>query len=228
MRVILFDLDGTLVSTGGAGVRALDSAFLRHQGIRRAMEGVSPAGKTDPLIVVEVFEKKLGRRPAAGEMETLHDSYHEFLAEELARTEGYRVMDGVRAVLDALVGRDDLLLGLGTGNWERGARLKLERAGLNGYFSFGGFGSDAEDRPSVLRAGVRRAEAKLGRAVPPRDVLVIGDTILDVKAGKAIGAVTVAVACGHGREAELRASGPDAYLEDFTDTAAALAALQVP
>jgi phosphoglycolate phosphatase len=219
LKLLLFDLDGTLVSTGGAGLRALDRAFEKLHRLPKAMKGVTPAGKTDPLIVREVFEKKLERRATDAEVAEACEAYLSFLAEEMrtAAAQGYRVIEGVRDLLEDLRGRPDLLLALGTGNLERGARIKLEPSGLNMYFPFGGFGSDAEVRADVLRAGHRRAEARAGRAIPPTDVYVIGDTILDVQAGKAIGAVTVAVACGHGKCDELKAAQPDIYLEDFRD-----------
>ena len=219
MKLLLFDLDGTLVSTGGAGLRALDRAFAALFGLRGAMEGISPAGKTDPLIVREVFEKKRGTRPAAEDVRRVCESYLAFLSEEVPKSPGYRVMEGIRELLDRLWAEKGALLALGTGNLERGARIKLEPGGLNRYFNFGGFGSDAEARADMLRAGVRRAEERTGMVFPLRDVFVIGDTILDVKAGKEVGAVTVAVACGHGKRDDLRVAQPDVYMESFADPA---------
>jgi len=179
------------------------------------MEGVSPAGKTDPLIVREVFVEKLGRVPSADDTRAVCESYLRYLPEEVKNGSGYRVMAGVRETLRALAAREEMVLGLGTGNLERGARIKLAPAGLNDYFPFGGFGSDAEARPEVLRAGVRRAEARSGERFSPRDVFVIGDTLLDVEAGKAIGATTVAVAAGHAGLEDLRAGNPDILLESL-------------
>lgn len=227
MKLLLFDLDGTLVSTGGAGLRALDRAFETLHRLPRAMEGVNPAGKTDPYIVREVFEKKLLRKASTDDITAVCENYLKFLAEEMKASvaHGYRVMEGIRDLLEDLSKRKELILALGTGNLERGARLKLEPAGFNHYFPFGGFGSDAEVRADVLRAGVRRAEQRAGKPILSQDVIVIGDTILDVQAGKAIGAVTVAVACGHGDLDALRASGADIYLEDFKDSRGLLKAL---
>lgn len=224
-KLLLFDLDGTLVSTGGAGLKALDRAFEELHGLKRAMRGISPAGKTDPLIVREIFEKKLERRPLLEELSAVCGAYLEFLPEEIGRSQDYRVMEGIPPLLEKLKGREDVVLALGTGNLEKGARIKLEPSGLNKYFPFGGFGSDAEVRAEVLRAGVRRAEAQAGRPFLLKDVLVIGDTILDVQAGKAIGAVTVAVACGHGKCEDLYAAEPDIYMDDFQDAAPLLEAL---
>jgi phosphoglycolate phosphatase len=225
MKLLLFDLDGTLLTTGRAGVRALNRAFEKARGLKDAMDGMSLAGKTDPLIVREVVEKKLGRPAGDAEIRDVCDLYLEYLPEEVRASAGYRVMEGARELLDSMKRRDDVLLALGTGNLEKGARIKLERGGLNPYFSFGGFGSDAEDRSEVLRTAVRRGEERAGTRLPPRDVFVIGDTLLDVAAGKAIGAVTVAVTFGHGAAAGLRAAAPDLLLDSFARPEAFLAAL---
>jgi phosphoglycolate phosphatase-like HAD superfamily hydrolase len=147
---------------------------------------------------------------------------------ELASAGNYRVLDGVEALLPVLAARPDVFLALGTGNLEAGARLKLERSGLNSYFAIGGFGSDAEDRAEVLRIGVRRAEEKAGRRFDPRDVFVVGDTPHDVAAGRALGAVTVAVGSGHASREELLAAGPDHFLVSLADKEAFLGLLSEP
>lgn len=215
MRVALFDVDGTLVVTGGAGLRALDRAFVRVMGLPEAMAGVRCAGKTDPAIIREVCEARIGRGPTAQESADIASAYLSFLEEELAEREGYRVLAGVHEVLASLSGVHGLFIGLGTGNFEAGARLKLEPAGLNGHFSFGGFGSDAEQRADVLRAGVRRAESLAGKSAEPGRVAVIGDTVLDVRAGKAIGAVTVAVPFDEEDRADILAEGADVVLDSL-------------
>jgi phosphoglycolate phosphatase-like HAD superfamily hydrolase len=218
MKLLLFDLDGTLVSTGGAGLRALDRAFLSLQRVVRASDGINFAGRTDPSIIRDIFRAKLNREPRDAEMRDIFTHYLSALKTELEVSDGYQVHTGVEPLLEALAIRAaDAFLALGTGNLEEGARLKLEPASLNKYFSVGGFGSDAEDRPEVLRHGVRRAAEKAGRPFEGRDVVVIGDTIHDVSAGKALGAVTVAVATGHASEGELRASGADVVLPSLRD-----------
>jgi phosphoglycolate phosphatase-like HAD superfamily hydrolase len=120
-------------------------------------------------------------------------------------------------LLETLAGRSDVFLALGTGNLERGARLKLDRAGFNKFFAVGGFGSDAEERPEVLKAGVLRASSRAGRNFQGADVVVIGDTPHDVAAGKAIGAFTVAVSNGHAPLDGLRAASPDLLLSSLRD-----------
>lgn len=201
--------------TGGAGLRALDRAFHTLYGISCVVDGVSMAGKTDPAIIRQVFEKTLGRLAGNRDVEEIGDNYLTFLNGEIKSSPGYHVMEGVQELLENLVGREDVLLALGTGNLERGARIKMERGGLNPYFLFGGFGSDAEDRREVLKTAVRRGEERVNRPFALKDIFVIGDTILDVRAGKAIGAVTVAVGSGFGQEADLRASRPDLYIDSF-------------
>lgn len=216
MKLLLFDLDGTLISTGGAGLRALDRAFYDLHHLEKAMDGISPAGKVDPAIVQEVFREKMGGEVSWRVVDELCEAYLKYLAQEMVRGSGYRVMDGVDQLLNQLEAREDILLALGTGNLERGARIKLEPSGLNDYFPFGGFGSDADNRPEVLRAAVNRAQKRLGTSIHPRCVFVIGDTVLDVRAGKAISAVTVAVGAGHGKKHELQAAEPDIYLDSFS------------
>ena len=145
-------------------------------------------------------------------------------ASEVERSATYRVLPGVPELLTLLAARGDCLLGLGTGNIETGARIKLARADLNRFFAFGGFGSDAEDRTEVLRRGVARGEAwRAGRAADgPAQVVVIGDTHLDVESGRALGARTVAVATGGESTAALAEAGPDLLLADLTDPQAFL------
>lgn len=222
MKLFLFDLDGTLVSTGGAGLRALDRAFLSLARLPRATEGVAVAGRTDPLIVRDIFQTKLRRAPHPKELHDVFAYYLASLEAELQSSDGYRVMEGVAALLEALSARADVFLALGTGNLEPGARLKLAPADLNKYFPVGGFGSDAEERPDVLKAGVLRASSRAGKPFAGADVVVIGDTVHDVSAGKAIGAFTVAVSNGHAAADELKAAGPDLFLSSLRDSSSLL------
>jgi phosphoglycolate phosphatase len=221
-RLLLFDLDWTLISTGGAGLRALNSAFSTLFEIPDAMKRVSPDGKTDPAICREMVRIHLNREPVEGEIQKLCRGYLDQLAKEIPISPGYRVLPGIPALLEALTRREDILLGLGTGNLEEGARIKLARADFMKYFRFGGFGSDAEERPLVLRKGVERGEAVAGKKFPSRDVIIIGDNIRDVQAGHAIGAVTVAVASGPMTYEELAATKPDHLFHDLSDTSAVL------
>src|SRR5471032_2412354 len=143
-KLLLFDLDWTLIYTGGAGVRALNIAFEKLFRIPQAMKQVSPDGKTDPAICREMIRVHLGRPPEDGEIEKLCRGYLDRLAQEIPEGPGYRILPGIPELLQILSARTDLLMGLGTGNLEEGARIKLARADLMKYFKFGGFGSDAE------------------------------------------------------------------------------------
>ncbi len=208
MKLLLFDIDQTLVNTGGAGLRALDRACHKLFDIDHAMDGISPHGKTDPAIVREILRVRLENpSPSGREIETILESYLYFLKDEIRLSPAYRVLPGIIALLDHLVAHDDALLGLATGNIEMGGRVKLERGGLNRYFEFGGFGSDSEDRTELVRKGAVRAADKSGRSFQPPDVFVIGDTPLDIAAGKNAGFKTVGVATGSYSVEQLLAAG---------------------
>lgn len=217
-KLILFDLDWTLIYTGGAGVVALNRAFEAQFNVADAMKIVSPDGKTDPAICREMIRVHLSREPQSGEIDALCRGYIENLAKVVPTSPGYRVLPGIPLLLEELSQRRDLVMGLGTGNLEPGARIKLARADLMKYFGFGGYGSDAEERPVVLKTGVQRGEALAGHSVSPRDVVVIGDNIRDVQAGKAIGAYTIAVASGPMSMEELSKTEPDALFQDLSQT----------
>ena len=158
MTLFLFDIDQTLINTGGAGLRALDRACRKLLGLEHAMEGISPHGKTDPAIVREILRTKLhSPTPNSREIAALLDAYIAFLKEEVESSSTYRVLPGIISILEEFNQRPDVIVGLATGNVESGARIKLERGGLNGYFSFGGFGSDSERRADLVRKAAERA-----------------------------------------------------------------------
>ncbi|MEK7366442.1 MAG: HAD hydrolase-like protein [candidate division NC10 bacterium] len=222
-RILLFDLDGTLVLTGGAGVRALARAFQDLYGLQDAGRGVPFHGRTDLRIIRDIVERKLHRPMGADEAVAICDRYLPYLEEEVQRSATYRVLPGVPALLTLLAARGDCLVGLGTGNVEAGARIKLARADLNRFFPFGGFGSDAEDRVELLRRAAARGEARRGPGADGlAQVVVIGDTHLDVESGRALGARTVAVATGGESAAALEQAKPDVLLADLSDAEAFL------
>jgi len=225
VKLLLWDIDGTLILTGGAGVRALDRAFRERWGVEAVTNGLGLNGKSDRWIIAELFRRSLRRDPAPDERAEAETLYLARLADEVPRSAGYRVMPGIGEVLPALAGRADVVLGLGTGNLERGARIKLERAGLNGYFAFGGYGSDSEDRPTLIRRAIERGARHAGRAFRGDEVWVIGDTSHDVQAARAVGAVAVTVATGTVADADLRACGADHHFSDFSDPERLLALL---
>ncbi len=219
--IILFDIDGTLITSGGAGARALEQAFVELTGIHGALKGVPLDGATDLAIVREALALG-GRDPTAELMEGLVSRYTELLPGELARTQGYRLLEGVEALLDRLA-EGLRTFGLCTGNVRDGARAKLSRGGVWEHFARGfegGFGSDAEVRADIVRAALRRAEAHRGRKLQASDALVVGDTPRDIAAAHEVGVPVLAVATGRYSADELRQAGADAVVDSLASTAA--------
>jgi phosphoglycolate phosphatase-like HAD superfamily hydrolase len=218
VKLLLFDIDQTLINTGGPGLRALDRACRDLFGLANAMSGISPHGKTDPAIVREILRVKLSSpQPISSEIDTVIESYLFFLRDEVSNSPTYRVLPGILPLLDELGTRTDVLLGLATGNVELGGRIKLERGGLNPYFSFGGFGSDSEDRADLVRTAAAKASCKNGGAIAPSDVFVIGDTPLDIDAGNRCGFSTVGVATGSYSVDQLLAAGATLAVSDLLE-----------
>jgi phosphoglycolate phosphatase-like HAD superfamily hydrolase len=224
---VLFDIDGTLMNTAGAGRRALEAAFHAAHGlgdVATRTARVAFAGKTDPMIIAEMAAA-LALSP--GDAGALERAYLAALVAEMGRPDPRRrVLPGVRALLEALSAREDVHLGLLTGNVEAGARAKLEPFGLNPFFATGGFGSDHGDRREVARCAVARLVAHVGREAAPRRIVVVGDTENDVDCARANGYRAVAVLTGWSTRGSLEASCPDALLQDLSDLPAALRALQ--
>lgn len=214
--VLLFDIDGTLITTGGAGRRAMTRA-LADLGAVGAGD-FSYAGMTDRLIVRRSLEEAAVAATEA-RIDAVIARYLERLGEEVAQSVAadYRVHPGMREAVAEALAREGFAVGLGTGNVERGARIKLSRVGLADAFAFGGFGCDAEDRGELIRIGAERGAARLGVARAACRVVVIGDTERDVAAARAIGAEAFAVATGTiGREA-LAASAPDHLFDTLAE-----------
>lgn len=214
--VLLFDIDATLIRTHGAGMRAMERAFQEVMGWDDLLSRVSPAGMTDPAIADALSRTYRGYAMTPEEKEKVFATYLDYLQQEVDASRDMEVLPGIRAFLEEASQDSQLLLGLGTGNLEAGAKIKLSRAELNHYFVFGGFGSDALLRPEVLAAAVKKAEVLLERSIAPQEVLVIGDTPHDIRAGKAIGAHTVAVATGPFTVEQLAAFQPTLVLRDFS------------
>jgi phosphoglycolate phosphatase-like HAD superfamily hydrolase len=230
MRLVLFDIDGTILLTDGAGRRAIGRALIDLAGTSGPVGGHRFDGKTDPQIVRELLS--LAGHPDAEMPERVRavcDRYLELLAEELAGPTQTRVMAGVRELLTALARPETegrVLVGLLTGNLERGAALKLRSAGIDpSRFAVGAYGSDAAHRPELPAIARRRAESLTGRSIAGPDVVVIGDTPDDVACARPIGARTVAVATGRYDVSILAAAGATHVFADLSDTAAVLDAL---
>ena len=218
MKVLLFDIDGTLVRAGGAGRKALNHAALRLYGKAEVCSEFSLAGRTDLWNFSQACALATGRRATSRQVERLHREYLRLLPRYVRRAireKTYVLPAGVKILLQRLRREPGVMLGLGTGNMERGARIKLAPSGFNGYFRFGGFGSDSLHREVILRKALRRAEALAGTRVRPGEVFVIGDTPYDVSAGRKAGFQTVAVGTGFASWASLVRSRPDHLARDF-------------
>ena len=224
--ILLFDIDGTLLSAGGADRRAVLLAFRELWDVDAAVDGVPVHGRTDPEVMEEIFLARLGRASDATEREQLHRRYLCHLEKELTTSPGFQVLSGVSGLLDTLGADPDIVLGLATGNVEEAAKLKLQRADLLGRFRFGAFGSDAADRETLLRVAIERGKAHLARLTDHNPVIVVGDTVLDVTAGKRLGATTVALATGGDSWETLATAGPDHLLPDLSQLTSFLAILQ--
>ncbi len=222
IRLLLFDIDGTLVLTGGAGGRAMAMAARDLFAMDDAVGTVPMAGRTDAWIVSQMAAAQ-GVTCDDETLERFRDVYLSYLAQEIHEPGPRKgVLPGIRSVLEAVAPRRDAQLALLTGNFEAGARLKLEYFDLWHFFPAGAFGDRLHDRNALLDVALRRVRDAGGPAVQPSEVLVIGDTPLDVAVAVAGGARSLAVATGgHGVE-ELKASGADVVLPDFTDLRAAL------
>ena len=227
-RLVLFDIDGTLLLTAGAGRRAITEALSDEVDDPAAFSGIRFDGKTDPQIVV-------GMLALAGQEET-HEServrrlcqrYVGLLARELERpATRTTLMPGVAPLLDRLEHTPGVLLGLLTGNLAEGAALKLRSGGIDpSRFRLGAYGSDAAHRPALPPIAARRAERWFGRVPSGPEVVIIGDTPADIHCGTGISARAVAVATGGFSVAELTACGPHAVFEDLSDTELVLEAI---
>jgi phosphoglycolate phosphatase len=226
MKLVLFDIDGTILWTDGAGRRAISAALLEVFG-DAGPDDHRFDGKTDPQIVREMMTyagfdgEDIDRR-----LDALFARYLEMLEGELYDRNATRLLSGVPELLAELEARDDVVLGLLTGNLRRGAALKLAAAGLDvARFRVGAFGCDHADRAKLPAIALQRAHALLGVSLPGEAAVVIGDTPADMSCGRGIGARAVGVATGRYTAAELREHGASAVFETLSDTSAVLEAI---
>lgn len=211
--VVLFDIDGTLITCGGAGRLAFEMAMVEIVGRNDACD-FPFAGSTDRAIARQAL-LNAGHEPTADLIDALLARYLRHLPTMLERSTGYAVHPGVHELLDAIEGEQGLAIGLGTGNIELGARTKLRPGGLDGRFAFGGFGCDHEQRPALLETGARRGATRLGASRESCRVIIVGDTVKDVSAALAIGAECIAVATGPQDGETLRAAGAHHVFDDL-------------
>jgi len=222
-KLFLFDIDGTLLLTGRAGEHALRVAFKERFGVDDDLSSISFAGSTDGAIARQMFAPY--DIPATPEnIADLFDGYVHHLALELPRREG-RILPGIVELLEALHQREDCVLGLLTGNIEKGAELKLSHYGVWDYFEFGAFADDHVDRNKLGPVAHSRAAEKHGISFEAQDVYVLGDTPKDIDCARAAGFVAVAIATGSYNKDELAAHHPDFVFEDLSDTAGVIEAL---
>lgn len=224
-RLVLFDIDGTLLSAGRAARESVLAALARVYGWK-ASNGHSHdfSGKTDPQIVCELVEKDVGKEVCHSLLPAALDAYLEEFSRRLS-PDAVVLKPGVAELLSCLAAGSGVTLGLLTGNLERGARMKLEPPGFNPYFPFGAFGSDSPDRYCLPSIAIERARARTGRLFSGKEIVIVGDSIHDVACGRSLGVRAVAVATGPTPRERLAAEAPDALLESFADVDAAARAI---
>ena len=214
-RLLLFDIDGTLIHSGGAGVEALKRALKERFDIEDDLQDIEFAGMTDSGIVTRILDKH--KIPATAEnIAAFLDSYVHFLPSELPRRKA-NLLPGVLELLEKLKTRKHVVLALLTGNVCRGAELKLGHYGVWHFFEFGAFADDHHDRNQLGRFARARAKERHGREFSADEIDVIGDTPRDIACGKALGARTIAVATGSCSREKLAEHGPDILIDDFSD-----------
>ena len=222
-KLLLFDIDGTILTSGGAGVRALRLGFHRHFGIQDDLSNIDMAGRTDSGIAREILATH--QLPQSIENITaLLDAYLHHLAIEIPQTAG-QLLPGIIPLLTLLHQRTDIVLALLTGNLARGAEIKLRHYGLWHYFEFGAFADDHHDRNQLGHFAKTRAHQKHGHEFPPQSIFILGDTPHDITCARAIGAKAIAIATGKFTRAELSVHQPDFLFDDLTDIDAVLAAI---
>lgn len=212
IRGVLFDIDGTLLVTGGAGGVAWQRAFAELYDAEANVAEHTDAGMTDPEIVKIIFREVIGHEGSQAERSKAIAAYLKHLPDTVAESDGYEVMPGVVELLERLI-EQGVLLGLVTGNIEAAAHIKLSRGRLNRFFSFGGYGSDSADRVEVTKAGLRRGELVSGGTLQDGACISIGDTPRDVTAGHGAGIRVIGVATGAYSVDQLRDADADWALE---------------
>jgi phosphoglycolate phosphatase-like HAD superfamily hydrolase len=215
-QAVLFDIDGTLVSTGGASDRAWKRAFKELQDVDVDVPAVTGKGVPDPQVGRVVFEKAIGREPTDEEADALMRRRLDYLPEEVESSPGYVVQDCVVETLERLTA-DGIHLGLTTGNVEEAAHIKLARADLDRFFSFGGYGSDSPDRTELTKRALERANQAVGESFDPARCFSCGDTPRDVEAGHGAGIRVVGVATGEFTVEQLDEAGADAAIRSFCE-----------
>lgn len=215
-RLVLFDIDGTLLSAGRAARESVLAALEQVYGWSGSAERHDFSGKTDPQIIRELIRESVGDARCETELRRALEVYLAELTRRLT-PESVVPKPGIPALLERLARDPHVTLALLTGNLERGARLKLEPPGFNRYFSFGAFGSDSADRYELPAVAIERAREATGREFSGKSVVIVGDSVHDVACGRALGVRAVAVATGPTPASRLKREEPDALFDDFAD-----------
>ncbi len=218
MKLILLDVDMTLISTRGAGIASLNAAMHELYGLERGFEGIEFAGRTDWMITEDGLAAN-GLQATGERVSAVRGAYIRNLARNLSEGWPAAPLPGVTGLLDLLEGRDDACFGLLTGNWKEGAFLKLAACGIDRCFSFGAFAECGRRRGELVPLAVGLAERMAGESFQKNDVWVVGDTPHDVACGIEWGFRTLAVATGPYGEVALEASGAEVVMRDLADTA---------
>jgi phosphoglycolate phosphatase len=224
-KLILWDIDGTLIKSHGAGVRAMEKALTKRFGVTVDLGSIDWAGRTDSWITGEVF-RHVGLPDTPQNAHDYLEAYLEQLPRELSAGQPGVVLPGILELLETLHHRKDLAQGLLTGNLRRGAELKLTHHQVWHYFEFGAFADDSPRRNDLGPHALRRAQERHAVAFAPANTFIIGDTPHDIECGKVIGAQTIAVATGTFSYEELARHAPTAVFTDFADTAAFLRVIE--
>jgi phosphoglycolate phosphatase len=218
VNFLLFDIDGTLLLSGGAGKVAMERSFETVWGIHEGLRNIPLMGRTDPAIVLQVLREN-GVPPADSEIDKFREYYFWYLEEELGLDRpGKSLCPGVLPLLSALNETHDVELGLLTGNWRYGGLLKLRHFGIDGFFRIGAFADDSMTRNDLVPIAMERFQQAHGVRPAPESVFVIGDTPFDIQCGKPHGVRTIAVATGVHAAADLMAESPDFFFPDLTRT----------
>jgi phosphoglycolate phosphatase-like HAD superfamily hydrolase len=223
-KLILFDIDGTLLTSGGAGERCLGLALQDRYGVENGMHGIEIAGRTDTGIAKQIL-RKIGVTETSEEIHGFLNAYLQHLARLLPVTKG-RLLPGVIPLLNALRATPEVALGLLTGNLQRGAELKLKHYGIWDYFEFGAFADDHHDRNELGNFARSRARERHGAEFESANIYVIGDTPHDITCARAFGAKAIGVATGGSTREALAAQQPEALFDDLSDLPGVLAAFE--
>ncbi|MDZ7721357.1 MAG: HAD family hydrolase [candidate division KSB1 bacterium] len=218
MKLLLFDIDGTLIDSGGAGKRAMNRAFEELYGHAEILANISLSGRTDELILQDAFQK-IEQTPNPAAMSEYKKLYFQILRHEIEKPNAKkRVMPGITDLLPELKHRQDIYLGLLTGNWQDSGYIKIGHFSLDSYFSFGAFSDDSNDRSELVPIAVSRFENRTEKTIAAEHVYIIGDTPRDIECTKPHGVNSVAVAAAGYTRNDLQAYNPDFLFDDLSST----------